>query len=157
MPPPVPDPLHWLIVAGDAVAEPEMLLTTLTLQLTVPPPPLPEPLHTKIEVVSSGKEVVVVVHGSTVLAAPWHSFTVTTEPAAPLVRSRLLVTVMSHCTAWPPALSLPAHCVVERVEAAALPTAGDTACTTTKRKPSATSEARISSMERRFPPSDEPA
>jgi hypothetical protein len=41
LPPPLPDPLHWLMVTGnadDAVEGP-------TVQVTVAPPPFPEPLH----------------------------------------------------------------------------------------------------------------
>jgi hypothetical protein len=34
-----------LTVAAVGVAVPTMLLTTSTVQVTVPPPPLPEPLH----------------------------------------------------------------------------------------------------------------
>ncbi len=45
VPPPVPEPLHWLTVAGEVAATPVMLFVTVTEQVTVPPPPLPEPLH----------------------------------------------------------------------------------------------------------------
>lgn len=44
-PPPPPEPLHWLMVAGELSATPVMLLVMLTVHVTVPPPPLPEPLH----------------------------------------------------------------------------------------------------------------
>ncbi|MDQ1356616.1 MAG: hypothetical protein QOG44_989 [Acidimicrobiaceae bacterium] len=70
VPPPVPDPLHWLMVAGEAVASPVMLLTMRTLQVTVPPPPLPEPSHWVTEVVSLLNGVVEVVHVGGAFAAP---------------------------------------------------------------------------------------
>ena len=109
VPPPVPDPLHWLTVAGVGDAAPVMLLMTCTLQVTVPPPPLPEPSHCLTWVTSWVDGVVVVVHGRAALAAPWHSLTVTVELVIPVAWLRLLATVTSHATAWPPTLSLPLH------------------------------------------------
>jgi hypothetical protein len=61
LPPPLPDPLHSLTVAGEVVAVPVTLFTTRTVQVIVPPPPLAEPLHWVTEVVSAGEGVVVVV------------------------------------------------------------------------------------------------
>jgi hypothetical protein len=80
-----------------------------TLQVTVPPPPLPDPLHWSTEVTSWSEGVVVVVQGSAAFAAPWHAVTVTIELVTPVTRSRLLITVTSHATAWPPTLSVPLH------------------------------------------------
>ncbi|HVE64553.1 MAG TPA: hypothetical protein VNB94_12225 [Mycobacteriales bacterium] len=109
VPPPVPEPLHWLIVAAAVEVAPVMLLVIRELHLTLPPPPLPEPLHRVIEVTRSAEDEVAVVHGRTVLAAPWHSRTVVVELVTPVARSRLLVTVTSHSTPCPPALSDPLH------------------------------------------------
>jgi len=135
VPPPAPEPLHWLIVAGLLVALPVMLLTTLTVQVTVPPPPLPEPLHWLIEVVRLVKDVVVVVHVSAALAAPVHLVTVTVEDASPVARSRLLVTVTSQDTAWPPTFWIPLHWSMAVVAAAAL------ACKVIPARPPHTSSA----------------
>ena len=109
VPPPAPDPLHWLMVAGVVVAVPVMLLVTFTVQVTTPPPPLPEPLHWLMEVVSWLKVVVVVVQVSAALAAPVHTVTVTVEVAVPVARSRLLTTVTSQDTACPPTFWMPLH------------------------------------------------
>jgi len=114
VPPPVPLVLHWLTVTGTtsggvAAAGMVMLFTRFTLQVTVPPPPLPEPLHWSTVVVSWSDGVVVVVHGSAALAAPWHSVTVTVELVSPVARLMLFVMVVSQATAWPPTLSVPLH------------------------------------------------
>ena len=80
VPPPAPEALHWLIVAAVGVV-PAMLLTTSTVQVTVPPPPRPDPLHWSIDVTGVGDVVVdekqVMVAGA--LAAPWHSVSSMTE------------------------------------------------------------------------------
>ena len=98
VPPPVPDSLHWLMVAALLVAVPVMLLMTFTVQMTAPPPPLPEPLHWLTEVVSWVWGVVVVVQVFAAPAAPTHAVTVTVEVAVPVATSRLLVTVTSQDT-----------------------------------------------------------
>ena len=86
-----------------------MLLTMNTVQVTVPPPPLPEPSHWVTDVVSRLDDDVDVVQVGGALAAPWHCLIVTVELVAPVVRSRLLVTVTAHATACPPTLSVPLH------------------------------------------------
>ncbi len=98
VPPPVPDALHWLMVAGLLVAVPVMLLMTFTVQVTAPPPPLPEPLHWLTEVVSRVWGVVVVVQVRAAPAAPVQAVTVTVEVAVPVAALRLLVTVTSQDT-----------------------------------------------------------
>jgi len=108
-PPPPPEPLHWLMVAGELSATPVMLLVIFTVQVTVPPPPLPEPLHWSTEVTRLPDGVTVVTQVGRAPAAPWHSRIVKVELVTPVARSRLLTTVTSHCTAWPPTLSVPLH------------------------------------------------
>ena len=129
VPPPVPEPLHWLTVigvtAGGVIDDGTvMLLMMSTLQVTVPPPPLPEPLHWSTEVVSWSEGVVVVVHGRAALAAPWHSLVVTVELVVPVPRSMLLVMVVSQATACPPTLSVPLHWLTATPGAAAAATIG---------------------------------
>jgi hypothetical protein len=109
VPPPCPDTLHWLTVAGVGETTPVMLLMMATLQLTVPPPPLPEPSHWVTEVMSWVEVVVVVTQVGDALAAPWHSVTVRVELVTPVARSRLLMTATEQATACPPALSVPLH------------------------------------------------
>jgi hypothetical protein len=109
VPPPCPDTLHWFTVAGVGVTTPVMLLTTATLQVTVPPPPLPEPSHWVTEVMSGVADVVVVTQVGGAPAAPLHSVTVRVELVTPVARSRLLVTVTEQATACPPTLSVPLH------------------------------------------------
>jgi hypothetical protein len=110
IPPPVPEPMHWLTLAGSPVAVPVILLTTSTAQVTVPPPPLPEPSHWVTEMTGWwGRLVTVVVQVGSAFAAPWHSVTVALELERPVLRSRLFVTDTVHTTAWPPALSVPLH------------------------------------------------
>jgi len=112
-PPPWPEPMHWLTVAGLVVATPVMLLMMVTVQVTVPPAPLPEPLHWVTDVTSSLAVVVVLVQ-VTLPGTPWHSWTATVELATPVARLRLLVTVTWHSTAWPPTLSVPLQPVTTR-------------------------------------------
>jgi hypothetical protein len=118
VPPPAPDPLHWLMVAGVGVVRPEMLFTIRTVHVTVPPPPLPEPSHWVTEVVKAAEGVVEVLHVGGALAAPWHCRTVTVELEVPVATSRLFVIVTSQATAWPPALSVPLHWLIEAGAAA---------------------------------------
>ena len=126
VPPPAPEPLHWLTVAGAIVGEPVMLLVICTRQVTVPPPPLPEPLHCVTEFTRSADVVVDSVHVGGALAAPWHSRTVTVELDTPVAVSRLLDTVTTHSTAWPPALSVPLHWLI--ATGAALAEGNSAAC-----------------------------
>ena len=97
------------MVAGVGVTAPTQLLTTCTVHATVPPPPLPEPLHWVTAVVAVFAGVMLLVQVRAACAAPWHSVTETLEVAAFVARSRLLVTVTSQATAWPPTLSVPLH------------------------------------------------
>ncbi|MEO7442268.1 MAG: hypothetical protein ABIW46_01895 [Acidimicrobiales bacterium] len=121
VPPPRPEPLHWLMVAGVGVDTPVMLFTTRTEQVTAPPPPFPDPSHWVTEVTSWLEGVVVVVHVSGAFAGPWHSTTVIVELVRPVARSRLLVTVTSQATPWPPTLSVPLHCATAGAAAARAP------------------------------------
>lgn len=118
VPPPVPEPLHWLIVAGLVAVIAVTLLSKCTVQVTVPPPPLPEPSHWVTEVVSAVNGVVDVVQVGGAFAAPWHSRTVTVELVVPVATSRLLTTVTSQTTACPPTLSVPLHWSTARTVAA---------------------------------------
>jgi hypothetical protein len=52
LPPPVPDPMHWLTVTPAAFVPTTILLVILTLQITLLPPPLAMPLHCLTEVTS---------------------------------------------------------------------------------------------------------
>ena len=119
VPPPVPEPLHWLIDAGTAVPSPVMVLVMCTVQVTVPPPPLPEPLHCVTVVTSWVDVVVLVVQVGGALAAPWQLRTVSFELVLPVARFSWLVIVTSHSTAWPPTLSVPLHWLTAAAAAAA--------------------------------------
>jgi hypothetical protein len=70
LPPPLPDPLHSLTVAGVTVDVPVILLTMLTVHSIVPPPPLADPLHWVTELVSAVDGVVDVMHVGAACAAP---------------------------------------------------------------------------------------
>ena len=95
--------------------------------------------------------MVVVEQGRTVLAAPWHSFSVTTEPVDPVVRSVVLVTVTSQPVPWPPTLSKPLHWFVIRVAAAAdliaEPVAGEATREKTAKRPKTTDAARATRLD----------
>jgi hypothetical protein len=52
LPPPVPDPMHWLTVTAEVDVPTGTLLVTVTLQYTLLPPPVTMPLHWFTEVTS---------------------------------------------------------------------------------------------------------
>ncbi|MBG6185602.1 hypothetical protein IWX65_003583, partial [Arthrobacter sp. CAN_A214] len=106
-PPPLPEPLHWLMVMGsaaDIVFDPTVHWTRI-----VPPPPLPESLHW----VTVAFVVEPIGVQTTVGSVPpfWpealHWFT---DPAAvSAVPVMMFSTVTLHCTAPPPPLPEPLH------------------------------------------------
>ena len=116
--PPANEPLHWLTVAATGVPTPVMSLTTLTEQCSEPPLVIAK-LHCVTEVTRSVERVVFWVQLAvrSGLAAPWHSFTVTDEPEAPVATFSVLTTVMSHCIPKPGVSSTLLHCAIVEAEA----------------------------------------
>ena len=103
LPPPLPDPLHWLMVTGNA----EDTVEGPTVQVTMAPPPLPEPLHWVIvapDVELDGLHVRLAPPPS---AEPMHWLTVAgLVDASPVM---LLVTDTVQVTVDPPPLTDPSH------------------------------------------------
>ena len=108
VPPPPPDPMHWLRDAGLEVAEPVMLLITETLQITMLPPAFTAPLHCVMELATGSKDVDELVQ-LIVPTEPRHTLTVTVDEVNPDARSMLFTTVTSHWISRPSTLSMPLH------------------------------------------------
>ena len=95
VPPPCPDPMHWLTLAGLVEPMPMMLFTMRTLQVTMEPPAFTELLHWLTEptmsvVVAPG---VVLQNVAAVPGAPAQTVVVTVERVVPLAMSMMLTTV----------------------------------------------------------------
>ena len=106
-PPPLPEPLHWLIVTGSAEFEVEV--RTVQVTRIVPPPPLPESLHWVIVAL-----VVLPIGLHDTVGAPpppppepLHWLIVEGDVLA--VPVTLLVTLTVHLTVPPPPLPEPLH------------------------------------------------
>ena len=99
VPPPCPEPTHWLIVTEAVPGDAPVMITS---HVTVAPPPLPEPLHWSIAVTDC-VETVGPIHVSAAFANPVQDVTVTVSVAISISTVQ--------CTALPPWLSTPSHCV----------------------------------------------
>ena len=95
VPPPWPEPMHWLTVAGEVDPTPVTLLTTFTLQVMIDPPALAELLHWFTDPTMSTDGAPGVVTHSASPGGPAQVVVVTVELVSPVATSRLLMTVTS--------------------------------------------------------------
>jgi hypothetical protein len=107
LPPPLEEPLHWLIETGMADAPP----VTVHFTRSGAPPPLAEPLHwstVAFVVFATGAQFVGGPTGETPPPPePLHWFTVT--PVVPVPTGTLFVTSTVHVTLLPPPFTMPLH------------------------------------------------
>jgi len=107
VPPPLDEPLHWLIVT----ARPEDWVPD-AVQVSDAPPSLPEPLHwvivAVVVVAGSGLQALTV----PVVTDPLHWLTVASVTVGGgVIPTKLFVTRMLHRSVPPPPLIEPLHCV----------------------------------------------